>query len=221
MSTINDTHNNDMQDDANKNPEQLEREVDQARERLGNTTNELSDRLSPNELINQAIDMVREHGGEFGSNLGSQIKNNPMPMILTSVGLSWMMMCGKNGPTQPYETQSTSTNKGGRNFKDTLGDTAAKSRDKAEAVGDRVHDATENMKASAQTAQESLAQFYREQPLLAGSLGVAIGAALAALIPSTEFEDEKLGEVRDRSVDTVKSKVEEKYDEVRESVQSE
>lgn len=95
MSKATDTHNNDNQHDGTKNPEQLEREVDQARERLGSTANELSGRLSPGELIDQALGMAREHGGEFGRNLGSQMKNNPMPLILTSVGISWMMMADK------------------------------------------------------------------------------------------------------------------------------
>lgn len=76
------------------------------------------------------------------------------------------------------------------------------------------------MKSSAENAQESLSQFYKDQPLLAGSLGVAIGAALAALMPSTEFEDDNLGEARDRSIDAAKSKASEEYDKARESVRS-
>lgn len=109
----------------------------------------------------------------------------------------------------------------GRSLKDALGHTTAKSQDKAAAVGDRVHGATANAKASAQNARDSLVQFYRDQPLLAGSLGIAIGAALGALVPPTEIEDDMLGEARDRSVDTVKSEAAGKYGEVREAARSE
>jgi hypothetical protein len=77
------------------------------------------------------------------------------------------------------------------------------------------------VKESAQNARESLAQFYRDQPLLAGSLGITIGAALGALVPPSEIEDEMLGEARDRSVDAAKSKAATKYDELRESARSE
>lgn len=217
----NDRHDDD-QDAETKSPERLEREVDQARARLGRTASELSDRLSPGELIDQALGMAREHGGELGRNLGAQVKNNPMPMILTSVGISWMMLSsGNHGAAHAHEAHDTSTDKDGRSLKDALGDTTAKSQDKAAAVGDRVHGATANAKASAQNARESLVQFYRDQPLIAGSLGIAIGAALGALVPPTEIEDDMLGEARDRSVDTAKSKAARKYGEVRESARSE
>ena len=76
------------------------------------------------------------------------------------------------------------------------------------------------MKDSAQNARESLAQFYRDQPLLAGSVGIAIGAALGALVPPTEMEDDMLGEASDRSVESAKSAASKKYDELRESAKS-
>lgn len=217
-----DTRHEDDRQDGTKSPERLEHEVDQARARLGRTVSELSDRLSPGEMIDQALGMAREHGGEFGRNLGAQVKNNPMPIILTSIGISWMMMSsGHNGAAHAYDKSDTGTDKDGRSFKDALGDTAAKSRDKAAAVGDRVHDAAVNVKESAQNARESLVQFYRDQPLLAGSVGIAIGAALGALVPPTHMEDDMFGEASDRSVDSAKFKAAEKYDEVRQSVRSE
>lgn len=228
MSKANDTRSDDDrntedQKDGTKSPERLEREVDQARARLGSTASELSDRLSPGELMDQALGFAREHGGEFGRNLGSHVKNNPMPMILTSVGISWMMMSsGSKAAADPrdagYEYSSTEDEEEG--FLDSLGNTAAKSRDKVGAAGERMHDASENVKESAQNARESLVQFYRDQPLIAGSLGIAIGAALGALVPPTEMEDDMLGEARDHSLDAAKSKASRKYDEVRDSVRS-
>lgn len=216
-----DIRRDDDQHDGAKSPEQLEREVDQARARLGRTANELSDRLSPGELIDQALGMAREHGGEFGRNLGTQVKNNPMPMILTSIGISWMIMSsGNDGAAHSHDKYGTNTDKDGRSFKDALGDTAAKSQDKAAAVGDRVHGATANMNESMQNARESLVQFYRDQPLIAGSLGIAIGAALGALVPPTEIEDDMLGETSDRSVGAAKSKAARKYGEIRESART-
>ncbi|MDO8862452.1 DUF3618 domain-containing protein [Haliea sp. E1-2-M8] len=219
--TSGDDTRHDKQHDETKSPERLEREVDQARARLGRTASELSDRLSPGELMDQALGMAREHGGEFGRNLGAQVKNNPIPMILTSVGISWMMMSsGNNGTAQTHRTHDTGTGSEGHGFKDALGNTAAKSRDAASAVGDRVHGATAHASESAQNARDSLVKFYRDQPLLAGSLGIAIGAALGALVPPTEMEDNMLGEARDRSVEAAKSEAVNKYDEVRESARS-
>lgn len=120
-----------------------------------------------------------------------------------------------------HDTYDTNTGMGGHSGKNALGDTAAKSQDKAAAVGDRMHGATANMNESMQNARENLVQFYRDQPLIAGSLGIAIGAALGALVPPTEIEDDMLGEARDRSVDAAKSKAARKYGEVRESARTE
>lgn len=225
MSKATDTRGDDTRRDDNdgtKSPQRLEHEVDEARARLGRTVNELSDRLSPGELMDQALGMAREHGGEFGRNLGAQVKNNPMPMILTSIGISWLMMSsGKNGAAHAYDRHSANTDTNGRGFTDALGDTAAKSRDKAAAVGDHMHDASVHVKESAQNARESLVEFYRDQPLIAGSLGIAIGAALGALVPPSEMEDDMFGEASDRSVDAAKAEAAKKYDEVRESARAE
>ncbi|MEX1198547.1 MAG: DUF3618 domain-containing protein [Pseudohongiellaceae bacterium] len=219
--TSRDDTRRDEKDDAEKSPERLEHEVDQARASVGRSASALSDRLSPGELIDQALGMAREHGGEFGRNLGTQVKNNPMPLILTSVGLSWMVMSsGSNGAPRTHGNYGTSTDKDGSGIKNALGDAAAKSQDKAAALGDRVHGATADVNASAQNARDSLAQFYRDQPLIAGSLGIAIGAALGALVPPTAFEDDMLGEASDRSVDAAKSTAASKYDEVRKSVRT-
>lgn len=229
----NDRHSSDDdRHNGSRSPERIEREVDQARARVGQTLSELSDRLSPGELLDQALGMAREHGGEFGRNLGAQVKNNPIPMILTSVGVSWMMMSsGNKGATHSNthsndafdssEAYDTSTDQDGSGFMGSLGDAAAKSRDKAAEVGERMHGAGANVKESAQNARESLAEFYRDQPLIAGSLGIAIGAALGALVPPTEMEDDMFGATSDRSVDAAKSEAARKYEEVRESARSE
>ncbi|WP_341938634.1 DUF3618 domain-containing protein [Marinimicrobium sp. C2-29] len=203
--------------DSRKTPRQLEQEVDQARTRFGRTASELSDRLSPGELVDQAIGMAREHGGEFGRNLGSQVKSNPMPMILTSVGMSWLMLSsGKTGAAHDHNRHATSSSQNGRGVKDTLNDAAEKSQDAASAVGDGIQDTAENLRDSAQSARKSLMRFYRDQPLIAGSLGIAIGAALGALVPPTEMEDDMVGEASDHSVDVAKSKAAKEYDGVRE-----
>ncbi len=227
MNTVNDDRREDLlRSNENNSPDSLEREVDEARARVGRTANELSDRLSPGELLDQALGMAREHAGEFSRNLGAQVKSNPLPMILTSVGISWMMMSSRNnGQTIAYDDYESYTDEddgpslrdGFRDVKDSLGTVAHRSLDKAHEIGDRIHGATANVKHTARNARESVVDFYRDQPLIAGSLGIAIGAALGALVPATEIEDDMFGEARDRSVEAVKLQAARKYDEVRES----
>lgn len=77
-------------------PDRLEQEVNEARARIGERLETLSHRLSPGELLDQVLGMAREHGGEFTRNLGSQIKNNPVPLIITGIGMSWLMMASNS-----------------------------------------------------------------------------------------------------------------------------
>jgi ElaB/YqjD/DUF883 family membrane-anchored ribosome-binding protein len=83
-----------------KDPARIERDIDRTRASLGRTVDALERRLSPGELVDQALGMAREHGGEFATNLGRSVRNNPMPVILTGVGLAWMM-ASSNEPRAP------------------------------------------------------------------------------------------------------------------------
>jgi ElaB/YqjD/DUF883 family membrane-anchored ribosome-binding protein len=58
------------------------------------------------------------------------------------------------------------------------------------AVGDR-----------AASAAQRLGQLWRDQPLIVLGIGVAVGAALGALLPATEFENRTLGSSKDKLKD--------------------
>src|SRR6056297_3163306 len=87
--------------DAGKDPRQLEHEVDQQRQEIGETMHALEERFSSREIYNQTAGYVAEHGREFAENLGNSVKANPLPVALTAVGLMWMMM----GQRQPVSYQ--------------------------------------------------------------------------------------------------------------------
>lgn len=62
-------------------------------------------------------------------------------------------------------------------------------------------------------------EMYTEQPLMMGAIGVAIGAALAAVIPSTRRENEMLGGVRDDLLHRAKETAREQADNLKQSAQ--
>lgn len=94
----------EMRRDAQKSPSDLEHEIDVTRAELEDTLEELEHRLNPNELFNQAMTRVRQHGGEFTHNLGDSIKQNPLPTLLTSIGIAWLM--AMNGRSDGHGTTS-------------------------------------------------------------------------------------------------------------------
>jgi hypothetical protein len=57
------------------------------------------------------------------------------------------------------------------------------------------------------TVQQNIAELFERQPLLLGAVGIAIGAGIAASLPTTEAENKLMGEANDFVRDAVSEKV--------------
>lgn len=85
-----------------KSSAQLEREAEQTRAELANTLDALRSRLSPGQLVDQALQFSRDNGGgDYVRNFGVQVKNNPVPVALMGLSLAWLMISGKEPPRRP------------------------------------------------------------------------------------------------------------------------
>jgi hypothetical protein len=90
-------------DPGTKSAAEIEREVEGTRARLTGTIEELKGKVSPNNLMDQAMDYLRGSGGqEFVQNLGTSVRNNPLPILLIGAGIGWLMMSGNR--RNDYET---------------------------------------------------------------------------------------------------------------------
>ena len=90
-------------DPGNKSAAEIEREVRQQRADVERNLDALQERLSPGQLVDQAMNYLRQGGGsEFFRNLGDSVKHNPMPVALIGVGVAWMMASSgrRNGHTE-------------------------------------------------------------------------------------------------------------------------
>jgi hypothetical protein len=65
------------------------------------------------------------------------------------------------------------------------------------AVGDRVAGTAREAPRKVMQARDRMMALIADQPLIAGAIGLAIGAVLAASLPKTEAEDELMGEASD------------------------
>jgi len=221
---------------------ELERDAERRRERVGDTLDELESRLSPDRWVDNAVGLFKEHGGDISEGLQRSVKSNPLPVILTGIGIAWMMLGQRDGGSRPrawddrgyaaypqprYDTRSALP-RGGEHTE--LDDDAE--RDEGDALLDRVGSAVgdmsdsvtrsaRDMQGSAQQRMSSMRQtstdaagsmqgqfsdyreqagqraeewrgeaqrFLEEQPLVAGGMGIALGALLGALLPSSEGE---------------------------------
>jgi ElaB/YqjD/DUF883 family membrane-anchored ribosome-binding protein len=257
VSDLNNTSN--LRDDARKDPATLEREIDQTRANMDRTLGALERKFSPGQLLDQAMEFARENGGEFANNLGRSVKENPVPALLTAVGIAWMV-ASSNRPkpslADAYDDRYARDDLNASGFDDTgyeddAGDqkeglTDKAQRLKASAEGS-LSDAGQRAKSAAERARQKLAStkdtvsaglrrssgtaqlqtqrvregfnsLLTEQPLLLGALGIAVGAAIGAVLPATEQEDRLFGSARDKALSEVKQRGTETYEQVREKV---
>lgn len=77
--------------DYRDDPTRIERDNEEIRADMNATLDALGRKLSPGQLIDRSVNMLRDHGGEFAASLGEQVKRNPVPLVLTAVGLIWLI----------------------------------------------------------------------------------------------------------------------------------
>ncbi|WP_313431469.1 DUF3618 domain-containing protein [Pseudomonas sp.] len=221
--------------DAQKDPQLLEQEINAKREHISDLVDALEQRLSPGQMLDRVLAYSKGHGGEFFQNLGTTLKNNPVPATLTVLGLAWLGL-NQNRPFNPGPAHD------GPGLGEKLGDAVDTVKDAFAHAGAAMHDASQKARmkahdvrdraselgsgardsvgASADTVRSTAhrvadqttalkGQFdhlLQEQPLVLAALGIALGAALGAALPSTHKEDQLMGASSDRLTDTLKAK---------------
>lgn len=73
----------------------IERDLEHTRARLDATLDALQQKLSPGQMVDQAMNWFKEgNGADFGRNLGRNVRDNPIPVALIGIGLGWLMVNG-------------------------------------------------------------------------------------------------------------------------------
>jgi ElaB/YqjD/DUF883 family membrane-anchored ribosome-binding protein len=91
-----------VDEQSSKNPEQIEREIEQTRTRLSRDIDELGNRLSPQNLKEEAKTAIKDAAHGAVSNVGEQarrtgsrlvevIRENPLPVIAVGAGVTWLL----------------------------------------------------------------------------------------------------------------------------------
>jgi hypothetical protein len=77
------------------NPEQIQRDIDRTRAEMGETLEMIRHKLSPGELLDQALSYLKDSGvGQFSRNLGATVQHHPIPVALLGVSIAWLMLVG-------------------------------------------------------------------------------------------------------------------------------
>lgn len=83
-----------------RSSEDIERGLAEDRAGLNDTLDDLRGKLSLDEVIRQATEQFREHGGDIGTSVSRAVKKNPMALALTGVGLAWLILGDKRDTTR-------------------------------------------------------------------------------------------------------------------------
>lgn len=104
---------------------------------------------------------------------------------------------------------------------DSLGSAASSVRQGMASAGQSLssagQEAREQLGYLSDSTSRGLGWVMREQPLVLGAIGMAVGAAIGAMLPSTEAEDRLMGETRDRLADQARATAQEGYERVKEA----
>lgn len=169
--------NDEFHRDTHKDPHQLEREIDATRADLAATLEELEHRLSPSDLLGQLWDQVRRHGSDFGGNLGQSVKDNPVPVLLTSIGIAWMMASngrrhagnGANGHHRLYDEGRLADSEHGAGER--LRESGERLRESGQRMGERIRGTRDSLLHRAGTAREGLMSARERMASSAHSMG--------------------------------------------------
>jgi ElaB/YqjD/DUF883 family membrane-anchored ribosome-binding protein len=208
-------------------------EIERTRADMGETVDAIQQRLSPENLKEQAKDRVRDT--TVGRAMET-VRANPVPAALTGIGLAWLITSGRRqsserrgyrdrayayGYPPDYEERTTSTPSTGQALeraRDSVGETATQAQDKAGEVASQAQDQVSRLGDQAQyqtrRAGEEFQRVLRENPLTVGAIAAGVGAAIGLAVPQTSREHEVMGDARDTLVDKAQEKAEEAQEKV-------
>ena len=80
-----------------KDPADIQRDIQHTRAEMTETVDAITARFEPEYLKEQAKDVVRSTARDAGSSMIDTIKDNPVPALLTAVGIGWLLTQGASG----------------------------------------------------------------------------------------------------------------------------
>ncbi|MES0115880.1 hypothetical protein NKK52_07795 [Mesorhizobium sp. C277A] len=222
-----------------KSAGELEREAEAARARVMETAESIRGKMTPGQLLDEFTGLFS--GGESAamlSNLRTQVRDNPLPVTMVGAGLAWLMFgsgtsntahrsAGYPLPSAPGR-HDVAGERGG--LGGTLSDAAESLSSSAASVGDTISSTARAAAAGltgsaanassttgdmAAKASRSAQDLLEDQPLAVAAVGLAIGAAIGAILPHTATEDEQLGAYGDKLRDSAETLLDRGLDEAK------
>jgi ElaB/YqjD/DUF883 family membrane-anchored ribosome-binding protein len=168
---------------------QLEQEAEHARAQLAQTLDELRERITPGQLVDQAVDYAKDSGGGvFVRNLGNQMTANPLPVALIGAGVAWLMLSNGTRLARSSRVKEGAIDRARR----AAIDTAARMADAGQAAGERA-------RAMADTTQGTASELAQAR---SGQASEIAGSAAQGAASAYESAKSSASDAYDRVSDT-------------------
>ena len=93
-------------DPGSKSSHEVQREVQRSRAEVEETLEAIQERLSPGQVFEQVVDYMRSsNGSDFLRNLGTMVRDNPVPVALVGTGLVWLMLSSSRSSRKEYDDE--------------------------------------------------------------------------------------------------------------------
>ncbi len=154
-----------MNSNDTRKPEAIEADIQQTRSAIDDTLTAIEHKFTPGQMVDQAMAYFRDGPGEFGENLATSVKNNPLPVLLIGAGIAWLVTSNNRPPrSRDYSSSAELTYRGREapvpgnmparhaqtessdGITDKLGDAAAAARRRAAAAGQSVSDTASGLR---------------------------------------------------------------------------
>lgn len=223
-------------------------EIERTRAGMSETVDAIQDRLSPQNLKEQAKDRVKEatvgKAQEAGSGIVDTIRQNPLPATLAGIGLGWLFVSARKQssnrppyrdvayrdaayvegypPTYGYPPEGeggSSVGQAAERARDRVGETAGRAQDKAGELASRTQDGASQLGNQAQYQARRASEGF-QRVLQENPLTVgALAVGVGAAIGLAIPETSKEHEVMGEARDNLVDKAQEKVQETQQKAQ--
>ena len=218
---------------GDENTERIKQEIERTRDEMGDTIDEIQDRLSfanltdqVTEQVNHAVDTAKVAlyhatigkavnimkdvaSGKSGGTVISAVKSNPVPFALIGAGAGLLAVKAYRGNSGSSSQGSGSGRRqlsaGSGNTEGENGGSSSRLGKVTGAVSGTVGTAYEKVSDLGGSALGTTSQQVQNNPLVVGAVALAVGAAVGFAIPSTRYEGELMGETRDQLMESAQS----------------
>jgi hypothetical protein len=229
-----------MQHDSERHVDEILSRIEGTRSEMDRTLAAIERKLSREQLLDQGLNYIRDSGAaQFAQNLGGAARQNPLPVVLTGIGIAWLMALGRE-PARgdvddvgfddaDFESVDDDSGDGDGGIRERLGDVServAGVKERAEGrlrsighrAGGTVHSIADMTRERWDRARGGVRYLAHDHPLILGAIGLAVGAALGASAPRTRREEQLLGDASRRMTEKVKEASSEQLDKAKEAV---